>query len=166
MRRLVAIGVFFELALLIIGLTWIGQLGSDDANASAGPTGTASADTAYRIEGDGTGNIVPIDLTAEETTQTLADGVVYRTWTFDGTAPGPVIRVKLGDTIRFTLTNASTIGMSHSIDFHAAQTPWDVNYQPVAPGETKSFDWVARFPGVFMYHCGVPPLLQHIANGM
>jgi len=52
------------------------------------------------------------------------------------------------------------------VSCHAAQTPWDKNYQPVAPGETLTFDWVARFPGVFMYHCGVPPVLHHIANGM
>src|SRR5207342_1847460 len=87
-------------------------------------------------------------------------------WTFGGTAPGPVIRVRQGDTVHFTLYNDSTIGMPHSIDFHAAQTPWDVNYQPVAPGAHASFDWVARFPGAFMYHCGVPPVLQHISNGM
>ncbi|HSJ50140.1 MAG TPA: multicopper oxidase domain-containing protein, partial [Actinomycetota bacterium] len=101
-----------------------------------------------------------------ETTQTIAPGVDYQVWTFNGTAPGPVIRVTVGDTIRFTLRNDSSLGLSHSIDFHAAQTPWDVNYQPVAPGETLTFDWVARFPGVFMYHCGVPPVLHHIANGM
>ncbi len=87
-------------------------------------------------------------------------------WTFGGTAPGPVIRVREGDTVRFTLTNRSSLSLSHSIDFHAAQTPWDVNYQPVPPGESFTFDWVARFPGVFMYHCGVPPVLHHIANGM
>jgi plastocyanin len=45
-------------------------------------------------------------------------------------------------------------------------TPWDKNYQPVDPGQTKTFDWVAMYPGVFMYHCGVPPVLQHISNGM
>jgi nitrite reductase (NO-forming) len=109
---------------------------------------------------------VEVELVAQETTQTIAEGVDYQVWTFNGTAPGPVIRVHLGDTVRFTLRNASTLGLAHSIDFHAAQTPWDVNYQPVQPGETKSFDWVARFPGVFMYHCGVPPVLHHIANGM
>jgi len=167
MRRLVVVGVFFELALLIIGLTWISQLANNDVSASTGSaSGRPAQEEAYRLEGQGSGNVVPIQLTAEETTQTIAEGVVYDTWTFDGTAPGPVIRVHLGDTIRFTLTNNSSIGMSHSIDFHAAQTPWDKNYQPVAPGETTSFDWVARFPGVFMYHCGVPPVLQHISNGM
>ena len=109
--------------------------------------------------------------------QEIAPDVKYHVWTFNGTTPAPVIRVHLGDTIHFTLTNASTIGMQHSIDFHAAMTPWaDLppagsttltgNYQPVNPGETKTFDWVAMFPGVFMYHCGVPPVLQHISNGM
>jgi nitrite reductase (NO-forming) len=92
--------------------------------------------------------------------------VKYNVWTFDGTTPAPVIRVHLGDTIHFTLTNDSKIGMQHSIDFHAAMTPWDKNYQPVDPGKSFSFDWVAMYPGVFMYHCGVQPVLEHIANGM
>lgn len=42
----------------------------------------------------------------------------------------------------------------------------DKNYVPVAPGKSLTFEWVARFPGVFMYHCGVPPVLHHISNGM
>jgi len=128
------------------------------------PDSGASAD--FRIEGDGTGKVVNVELDAVETVQEIADGVKYSVWTFGGTAPGPVIRVTQGDTIHFTLSNESSLGLSHSIDFHAAQTPWSKNYQPVAPGETASFDWVARFPGAFMYHCGVPPVLQHISNGM
>lgn len=164
MRRFVITGVFVQVALLIVGLTWIGPLSAREdgsADASAGQPADA-----YRIEGDGTGDVVEVDLVAEETVQTIAEGVDYRVWTFNGTAPGPVIRVKLGDTVRFTLTNDSSENLAHSIDFHAAQTPWDRDYQPVAPGETLTFDWVARFPGVFMYHCGVPPVLHHIANGM
>ena len=162
MRRLVVTGVFIEVALLIIGLTWIRSEGRE---AQATPSND-QADTPYRIYDEGDGNVVEVDLTAMETTQTIAEGVDYQVWTYNGTAPGPVIRIELGDTIRFNLTNASTHSLSHSIDFHAAQTPWDKNYQPVPPGETLTFDWVARFPGVFMYHCGVPPVLQHIANGM
>ncbi|HZD79343.1 MAG TPA: multicopper oxidase domain-containing protein [Actinomycetota bacterium] len=163
MRRLVAVGVFFELALLTIGLTWIRPM-SDGQPARA--TTTSAASTDYRIEGDGTGDVVEVNLVAENTVQEIAPGVKYQVWTFNGTAPGPVIRVHLGDTVRFTLTNDDTMGMQHSIDFHAAQTPWDKNYVPVDPGKSLSFDWVARFPGVFMYHCGVPPVIQHIANGM
>jgi nitrite reductase (NO-forming) len=167
MRRLIAVGVFVELALLIIGVTWIQGLteGEDRSAPQAdSPAGVETVD--YRIEGQGTGEVVEVELVAQETTQTVAEGVDYQVWTFNGTAPGPVIRVKVGDTIRFTLRNDSSLGLAHSIDFHAAQTPWDKNYQPVQPGETLTFDWVARFPGVFMYHCGVPPVLHHIANGM
>jgi nitrite reductase (NO-forming) len=169
MRRIFAIGVLILLAQLVIGLTWIKPLAdrnNDTEPDQAQAQSTTPAAENFRISGDGNGTIVEVDLTATETAQTLADGVDYQVWTFNGTAPGPVIRVQLGDTIRFTLTNDSALGLSHSIDFHAAQTPWDRDYQPVAPGETATFDWVARFPGVFMYHCGVPPVLHHIANGM
>ena len=146
--------------VLIGGLIGLGVYGSpgDVSNAEEVPH--------YRIYGEGSGEIVEVALDAMETEQEIAPGVTYRVWTFGGTTPAPVIRVTEGDTVRFTLTNKTTVNLSHSIDFHAAQTPWDKNYQPVAPGETLRFDWVARFPGVFMYHCGVPPVLHHIANGM
>lgn len=164
MKRLVAVGVFIEVALLIVGLTWIQRFGEDEpASASSAADATS---TAYRIQGEGSGEVVEVELVARETTQTIAEGIEYQVWTFNGTAPGPAIRVQVGDTVHFTLRNESSLGLAHSIDFHAAQTPWDVNYQPVQPGETFSFDWVARFPGVFMYHCGVPPVMHHIANGM
>src|SRR5450759_1042310 len=64
----------------------------------------------------------------------------------------------------FTLVNDGS--MPHSIDFHAAQTPWSVNYQPVAPGKSFSFTWRANYPGVFMYHCGAPVTIYHMVNGM
>src|SRR6266487_3828254 len=78
--------------------------------------------------------------------------------------PGPVIRVRQGQTIHFTLINDGN--MPHSIDFHAAQTPWNVNYQEVPAGKSFSFDWKANYPGVFMYHCGAPVVIYHMANGM
>lgn len=137
-----------------------------DRPSTAALVGQRGAAGPYRIDGAGTGRVVNVALKAVETTQQVAPGVRYHTWTFGGTVPGPVIRVHVGDTVRFSLTNKSSMGMDHSIDFHAAQTPWNTNYQAVAPGKTLTFDWVARFPGVFMYHCGTPPVLAHIANGM
>jgi copper-containing nitrite reductase len=170
MKKIVTIGMFILAISLVIGVTWVGPVARSHQEQASSDSVTYRTDTAN-------GTMVNIDLTATETVQEIADGVKYHVWTFNGTTPGPVIRVKLGDTIHFTLTNASTIGMQHSIDFHAAMTPWadlpaagettlQGNYQPVNPGETKTFDWVAMFPGAFMYHCGVPPVLQHISNGM
>ncbi|MHB8513767.1 MAG: multicopper oxidase domain-containing protein [Dehalococcoidia bacterium] len=94
----------------------------------------------------------------------VAAGVPMSTWTFDGHVPGSVVHVRQGDTINFTLRNNGTMG--HSIDFHAAQTPWNVNYKTILPGQELKFVWKANFPGTFVYHCGTAPVLQHIGNGM
>ena len=110
------------------------------------------------------GSTVNVTLTVKELLLPIAPGIVYHAWTFNGTVPGPVIRVKQGQTIHFTLVNHGN--MAHSIDFHAAQTPWNVNYQGVPPGKSFSFDWKVNYPGVFMYHCGAPVVIYHMANGM
>jgi nitrite reductase (NO-forming) len=94
----------------------------------------------------------------------VAAGVMLDAWTYDGVLPGKVVHVRQGDTINFTLRNSGDTG--HSIDFHAARTPWDKNYITILPDEELSFTWTADYPGVYMYHCGTGPVIQHIANGM
>lgn len=111
------------------------------------------------------GNVVNVHLVTKEVTLSIASGIAYKAWTFNGTVPGPVIHVRQGQTINFTLTNDDPM-MAHSIDFHAAQTAWSVNYQPVAPGKSLTFSWKADYPGAFLYHCGTPPVMEHMANGM
>ncbi len=111
-----------------------------------------------------TGDTVNVTLTIKEVVVSIAPNVAYHAWTFNGTVPGPVIRVRQGQTVHFTLVNEGT--MPHSIDFHAAQTPWNVNYQPVPAGKSFSFNWTANYPGAFLYHCGTPPVMYHMANGM
>ena len=88
----------------------------------------------------------------------------YGSMNFDGQVPAPTLRITEGDTVHFTLTNQGL--MPHSIDFHAAQIAWSRVYQEIAPGAAASFNWTARYPGVFMYHCGAAPVLMHMADGM
>jgi nitrite reductase (NO-forming) len=109
-------------------------------------------------------NTVNVTLTVKEVLVSIAPGIAYHAWTFNGAVPGPVIRVRQGQTVHFTLINDGS--MPHSIDFHAAQTPWNVNYQPVAPGKSFSFNFTPHYPGVFLYHCGAPTVIYHMANGM
>jgi nitrite reductase (NO-forming) len=94
----------------------------------------------------------------------VAAGIKLDAWTYDGVLPGKVVHLRQGDTVNFTLHNGGDTG--HSIDFHAARTPWDKNYITILPDEDISFTWTADYPGVFMYHCGTGPVIQHIANGM
>jgi nitrite reductase (NO-forming) len=107
-----------------------------------------------------------ITLTVEEKAMTVAEGFVQKVWTFNGTVPGPVIRVHQGDTIRVKLVNPPTSELDHSIDFHASQVAWNDEMTSIKPGEEKIYEWTAAYAGVWMYHCGTAPALHHIANGM
>ncbi len=113
------------------------------------------------------GRVVPLALEASEgdaeLIQISADKS-YQSMNFNGQVPAPTLRVTEGDQVRFSLTNKGFL--PHSIDFHAAQTPWSKNYQSIAPGQKLEFEWTAHHPGVFMYHCGTPPVIMHIADGM
>lgn len=95
---------------------------------------------------------------------TIAPGVVYEAWTFNNQVPGPAIRVTVGDTVDFTIVNRAL--MPHSMDFHAAEIAPSRAYVNVMPNDSLAFQFVARVPGAFMYHCGTAPVAAHIANGM
>ena len=110
---------------------------------------------------------VQVTLTAKEVTAELADGTTYTFWTFDGTVPGPMVRVMEGDTVEFTLINDLSSVNGHNIDFHAVNGPGGgAAVTNVAPGESKTFTWKALHAGAFVYHCAFPPPMHHIAQGM
>ena len=110
---------------------------------------------------------VKITLTAQEVTAELANGVTYDFWTFDGTVPGPLLRVMVGDTVELTLVNPATDMNGHNIDLHAVNGPGGgAAVTNVAPGETKTLTFKALNPGVYVYHCAFPPPMHHIAQGM
>ncbi len=106
----------------------------------------------------------------------IAPGVKFSAWTFGNQVPGPVVRARVGERIRFTMTNRSdepvpgvrttAAPMMHSMDFHSAMVSPQDKYRSVAPGQTISFEFTLNYPGVFMYHCGTPMVLEHIASGM
>ena len=110
-------------------------------------------------------DVVQVKLVTKRETVKIAPGVRMNAWTFNGTVPGPVVRAREGDTIEVTLRNADK-SMAHSVDFHAAQISPQVGFADVLPGERRTFSFVARRPGVFLYHCGTSPVLQHIGMGM
>lgn len=111
-----------------------------------------------------TGHVHRVRFEVRNATLTIAPGVKYEAWTFDGRAPGPVLRATAGDTMDFTLVNRGTI--PHSMDFHAAELAPSRYYTNVNPGDSIHYRYVARVPGVFLYHCGTAPVAMHIANGM
>jgi nitrite reductase (NO-forming) len=100
----------------------------------------------------------------EDATLEIAKGVTYDGWTFGGTVPGPVLRVRVGDQVRITVVNESP--MPHSIDFHAARIPPNGAYRMIMPKDSVQFEFTARDAGAFMVHCGTPPVTMHLMQGM
>lgn len=94
----------------------------------------------------------------------IARGKTYEGWTFGGTVPGPAIRVHEGDRVRIVLVNESSMG--HSIDFHSARIPMNEAFRTIGPGQELAFEFEARDPGAYLVHCGTPPVLLHIMQGM
>ncbi len=112
----------------------------------------------------GTGDSVSVTLTASDDTVEIASGVSYGAWTFNHTVPAPILHVRQGQIVNVTFVNKGM--MQHSIDFHAAEVAPSVDYKSVNPGQSLQFSFVANVPGIFIYHCGTAPVLQHIAMGM
>ena len=134
------------------------------APANADAIATAHAAYPAAMPAIQPGPVAAVSLGIEHGTVSIAPGIKYSAWTFDGRAPGPVIHVRQGQTVRVALKNNAP--MPHSVDFHAARIAPNVAFTDVMPGETKTFSFVANDPGVYMYHCGTKPVLAHIANGM
>ncbi|WIG54790.1 MAG: Multicopper oxidase [Rhodanobacteraceae bacterium] len=110
------------------------------------------------------GGSVDVNVDATDASVSIASGVEYQAWTFGKSVPGPVIHVRQGQTVNVTFTNHGT--MEHSLDFHSAITPPNLHYAELKPGEKMTYSFVAKVPGAFLYHCGTPPVLLHIGNGM
>ncbi len=112
---------------------------------------------------------VTVNLVAKEVLTDI-DGSGATSWvlTYNGTIPGPMIRVMEGDTVTVNLTNDPANVKPHNIDLHAAMAPGGGAVATSSlPGETKSFTFKAARQGTYVYHCaaGGKPW-EHIGNGM
>lgn len=163
MRRAAGIG---------LAIPAIGILNREVAAAAGGGTSTAlgSANQVFVPYDPGLPTVQAgpkeITIISKDATVPIAPNVTYAAWTFDGTIPGRTLRVVEGDEINFTLSIDPAARIGHSLDFHSAQTPPDVNYRTINPGESLNWSFTPKYPGAFMYHCGTPPVLMHIGTGM
>jgi nitrite reductase (NO-forming) len=106
-------------------------------------------------------------MNTEEVTGVLADGTTFSYFTFDGKVPGPMLRVRQGDTVDFHLHNDATSLFPHSIDLHSVTGPGGgAVYTQTLPGGETSFTFQALNPGLYVYHCATASIPHHISSGM
>ncbi|TAJ16041.1 nitrite reductase, copper-containing [Patescibacteria group bacterium] len=111
--------------------------------------------------------VVKIELVTKEVIAEMAPGVTFNYWTFNGTVPGPFLRVSEGDTVELTLKNDPTSLHMHNIDLHAVNGPGGGAVSTdVMPGESKTFRFKALNPGIYIYHCAHTNVPSHMTHGL
>jgi nitrite reductase (NO-forming) len=148
------------------------------APAPADEINVAVAPAMPPASGRTTPAIVEVEFEVVEGVNTIdpSAGVEFETWGYrllDGSenviagTPGPVIRARVGDVLRFTITNPAGNANPHNVDFHAVTGQGGgAEATTVAPGETKTIEARLLYPGFFMYHCAHGDIAAHIAHGM
>lgn len=110
---------------------------------------------------------VSVELEVREEVKRLSDGVDYTFWTFGGTVPGPMLRIREGDYVDFTLANHPSNKLPHNIDLHAVTGQGGgAEGSFTAPGHKSTFSFRALNPGLYIYHCATAPVGMHVGNGM
>ena len=108
-------------------------------------------------------------LTAELANWEVQPGKTVRAWTFNGTVPGPMIKVNVNDKVRVVVQNK--LPMSTGVHFHGLEVPFnmdgvpDVTQAPIKPGESFNYEFSINKPELGMYHSHHDAQVQ-VPNGM
>jgi FtsP/CotA-like multicopper oxidase with cupredoxin domain len=161
---------------------------SADAPAAAMPMSAEAMDAAmaksikaFPAKTDGLGALLlaptvlsdgtkQFDLTAKIVKWEVEPGRKVDAWTFNGTVPGPTIRVNPGDKVKVILHNE--LPESTAIHFHGLITPNamdgvpEITQPPIKPGQTYTYAFTAQSsPAVGMYHSHQDAVKQ-VPNGL
>lgn len=106
----------------------------------------------YREEND----VKVFELTTKAVQWTILDGTSVTAFTYNGTVPGPMIRVTEGDQVRIVVKNE--LPDPTTVHWHGVEVPNamdgvpGVTQDPIQPGESFTYEFVAKPAGTFMYH--------------
>lgn len=106
----------------------------------------------FKMDGD----TKVFDITMKPVTWEIQKGQTVDTFSYNGIVPGPEIRVTEGDKLRFVVKNE--LPQSSSIHWHGIHTPNKmdgvpfITQPPIKPGETFTYEFVAKPAGSHMYH--------------
>jgi hypothetical protein len=104
------------------------------------------------------------------TTNQTYKPVIFHAWTFNGTVPGPTLRLTQGDHVQVTVINAKDSEFPHSWHVHSIHAGIMDGMSGAAgmiePGQKFVYDFIANPPGVYPYHCHMAPVEEHVSRGL
>ena len=149
---------FRRISVLLTAVVWLAAASS---SINADTSGIEERlviefNRAYPLHATPTGRIEAVRLVAAPGQWGLMSPYQTSVWSYNGQAPGPVIRIKLGDTLRVELVNK--LPEPTTIHWHGVRVPNamdgvpGVNQEPVAPGDHFTYEFTPKDPGIFWFH--------------
>jgi FtsP/CotA-like multicopper oxidase with cupredoxin domain len=143
-------------ALLVSGMTATAVAAAltampEAVNAAPPVPGRSAVSVADLTQAPGTEPVDHFTLTAQVS---RIDGQTL--WTYNGTVPGPELRVTQGDRVQVTLVNQ--LPDATTIHWHGVRLPnaedgaAGVTQDAVRPGQSFTYEFVARDVGTYWYH--------------
>ncbi len=106
-------------------------------------------------------------ITVTVKTITLASGITFKAWAYDGQVPGPTLRATEGDSIIIHFINDTTdYHTIHFHGFHPNDQDGGLPDEYIKPGQSTTYSFTADPAGLMLYHCHVEPIAEHINEGM
>ena len=96
------------------------------------------------------------ELEAKAVQWPILEGITVTAFTYNGTVPGPMIRVTEGDQVRIVVKNE--LPDPTTVHWHGIEVPNamdgvpGVTQDPIQPGKTFTYEFTAKPTGTFMYH--------------
>jgi len=94
----------------------------------------------------------------------VAASVTVEQWTFNGSAPGPILRATEGEQVSIRVRNLTD--HHHNLHLHGRHSPLMDGWEPIPPGGEFTYEVTAGPAGIHPYHCHTAPLAQHVAKGL
>jgi FtsP/CotA-like multicopper oxidase with cupredoxin domain len=126
------------------------------APPSAAERALAEFEGAYPFESSPNGTIRTFEIVAAPTTHVLAGSEPTRVWAYNGTVPGPTLRIRLGETLRVQFRNE--LPQETTVHWHGVRVPNamdgvpDMTQPPVPPGGGFVYEFTPKDAGTFWFH--------------
>lgn len=110
----------------------------------------------YPQKADKTGETKEFDISASPSEVEIYNGTKTKVWAYNGTIPGPQLRIELGDTLKINFTN--NLPQETTIHFHGVRVPNamdgvpGVTQDPIKPGEKFVYEFTPKDAGTFWFH--------------
>ncbi len=117
---------------------------------------TQAFDSAYAADIEESGTIHEFELTADETTLSLVEGIEFEGFAYNNQVPGPIWRIVKGDTIKINFTNE--LPQETTIHFHGIRVPNamdgvpGVTQDPIQPGDSFIYEFTPKDAGTYWFH--------------